>query len=91
MPLVTGILLLVLFQDRLPVISMARWRLPLEAAATIAFLTVLIMLTGGITSPDSFGYILLLGAGSLWARLVCPILAAVTAIAYLFAVVVASV
>ncbi len=49
------------------------------------------MLTGGITSPYFFGYILLLGAGSLWARgLGPPILAAVTAIAYLFAVVVAS-
>jgi diguanylate cyclase (GGDEF)-like protein len=89
--LVTGILLLVLFQDLLPATSMARWRLPLEAAATIAFLTVLIMLTGGITSPYFFGYILLLGAGSLWARgLGPPILAAVTAIAYLFAVIIAS-
>ncbi len=89
--LVTGILLLVLFQDLLPATSMARWRLPLEAGATIAFLTALVMLTGGIISPYFFGYILLLGAGSLWARgLGPPILAAVTAIAYLFAVIVAS-
>jgi diguanylate cyclase (GGDEF)-like protein len=89
--LVAGILLLVLFQDLLPASSMSRWRLPLEALATIVFLTVLVMLTGGLRSPYFFGYILLLGAGSLWARgLGPPILAAAAAIAYLFAVIVSS-
>jgi diguanylate cyclase (GGDEF)-like protein len=89
--LVVGILLLVLFQDVLPSGSLARWRLPLEGAATIGFLTFLVMLTGGLASPFFFGYILLLGAGSLWATgLGTLLLASVTVLAYLLAVVVSS-
>ena len=89
--LVIGIVLLVVFQDLLPATSLARWRLPLEAAATIVFVTVLVILTGGLRSPYFFGYILVLGAGSLWATGWVPlVLAVATAIAYLFAVVVAS-
>jgi diguanylate cyclase (GGDEF)-like protein len=89
--LVVGIVLLVLFQDLLPATSLARWRMPLEAAATTVWLTILVMLTGGLTSPYFFGYILLLAAGSLWASgWGAPILALVTTIAYLLAVVVAS-
>ena len=89
--LVVGIVLLVLFQDVLSTTSLGRWRLPLEGAATIVFLTILLMLTGGFRSPYFFGYILLLGAGSLWATgLGPPILASVTAGAYLVAVVASS-
>ncbi|MEX2546163.1 MAG: diguanylate cyclase [Chloroflexota bacterium] len=89
--LVVGIILLVLFQDLLPTSSLARWRLPLEGAATITFVTVLLILTGGYRSPFFFGYILLLGAGSLWATgLGPPILAGVTALAYLVAVAISS-
>jgi diguanylate cyclase (GGDEF)-like protein len=89
--LVVGIVFLVLFQDVLSTSSLGRWRLPLEGAATIAFLTILVLLTGGFTSPYFFGYILLLGAGSLWATgLGPPILAGATAAAYVVAVLVAS-
>ncbi len=89
--LVVGIVLLVVFQDLLPTSSLARWRLPLEGASTITFLTVLLILTGGYSSPFFFGYILLLGAGSLWATgLGPPILAGVTALAYLVAVAISS-
>ncbi len=89
--LVIGIVLLVVFQDVLPAGSFARWRSTLEVAAVIVFLTILLMLTGGFQSPYFFGYILLLGVGSLWASgLWPPILAAVTVAAYLLAVVVSS-
>src|SRR5688572_8005358 len=43
--LVVGIVLLVLFQDLLPSTSLARWRLPLEGAAAIVFVTILVTLT----------------------------------------------
>lgn len=89
--LVIGIVLLVLFQDLLPTSSLARLRIPLEGGATIAFLTVLVMLTGGFTSPYFFGYILLLGAGSLWATGFVPgILTMVTATAYVAGVAISS-
>jgi diguanylate cyclase (GGDEF)-like protein len=88
--LVAGIVLLVLFQDLLPTTSLARWRLPLEGAAAIIFVTLLVALTGGISSEYFFGYILLLGAGSLWAAGYGPIvLTAVSVFAYLLAVFVA--
>jgi diguanylate cyclase (GGDEF)-like protein len=89
--LVVGIILLVLFQDVLSSGSLGRLRLPLEGTATILFLTVLLMLTGGYKSPFFFGYILLLGAGSLWATgWGPPVLATVTAAAFLAAVFVGS-
>jgi diguanylate cyclase (GGDEF)-like protein len=89
--LVTGIVLLVVFQDVLPTGSIARWRALLECAAVIVFLTILVMLTGGFRSPFFFGYVLLLGIGSLWASGPGPpILAAVTVAAYLLAVIVSS-
>ncbi|MGI8929108.1 MAG: GGDEF domain-containing protein, partial [Candidatus Limnocylindrales bacterium] len=89
--MVVGIVLLVLFQDVLPQGSLRRWRGLFEGAAVIVFLTVLMMVTGGLRSPFFFGYILLLGIGSLWTRGLGPaILAAVTVIAYLVAVIVSS-
>jgi diguanylate cyclase (GGDEF)-like protein len=85
--LALGAIVIVLFQDVLPVGSLGRWRLPLEAVVTIVFLTVLLVLTGGHTSPFFFGYILLLGAASLWASgLGPPVLAMATSIAYLVGV-----
>jgi len=85
--LALGAIVIVLFQDVLPVGSLGRWRLPLEAAVAIIFLTVLLVLTGGHTSPFFFGYILLLGAASIWASgLGPPILALATSAAYLIGV-----
>ena len=89
--LVVGIVFLVLFQDVLPTRSLARWRAQVEGAAVVVFLTILLMLTGGFRSPFFFGYILLLGIGSLWSSGVGPpILAAITVVVYLLAVVVSS-
>lgn len=89
--LVVGIVLLVVFQDVLPAGSLGRWRGILEGAAVIVFLTILLMVTGGFKSPFFFGYILLLGIASLWSRgFGPPILAAITVVAYLLAVIVSS-
>ena len=88
--LVVGIVLLVVFQDLLPAMSLARWRMPLEGAAAIVFVTLLVALTGGLRSEYFFGYILVLGAGSLWASGFGPlVLTAVATVAYLLAVIVA--
>ena len=88
--LVAGIVLLVLFQDLLPTPILARWRLPLEGGAAIVFVTILVALTGGLRSEYFFGFILVLGAGSLWASRYGPLmLLGATAIAYLLAVIVA--
>jgi len=89
--LVIGIVLLVVFQDVLPTGSLSRWRAQLEAGAVIVFLTVLLMLTGGVRSPFFLGFVLLLGIGSLWSSGWGPaILAAITVPVYLLAVIVSS-
>ncbi|HUR16619.1 MAG TPA: diguanylate cyclase [Candidatus Limnocylindrales bacterium] len=86
-----GVFAIVLLQDVLPAGRLGRWRLPLEAGSAVAFLTMLLILTGGQESAYFFGYILLLGAGSLWASGLGPVvLALVTSVSYLFAVVIAS-
>jgi diguanylate cyclase (GGDEF)-like protein len=88
--LVAGIVLLVVFQDLLPTTSLARWRMPLEGAAALVFVTLLVALTGGIRSEYFFGYLLVLGAGALWAAGYGPvILTAASIVAYLLAVIVA--
>ena len=85
--LALGAIVIVLFQDILPVGSLGQWRLPIEAGAAIVFLTILLALTGGHTSPFFFGYILLLAAASVWASgLGPPILAFATSTAYLIGV-----
>lgn len=85
--LALGAIVILLFQDILPAGSLGRLRLPLEAAVAIGFITVLLVLTGGHTSPFFFGYILLLGAGSVWASgLGPPVLAIATSTAYLIGV-----
>ncbi len=87
--LALGAIVIVLFEDILPVSSLGRWRLPLEAAVAIVFLTVLLILTGGHASPFFFGYILLLGAACVWASgLGPPILVVTTSAAYLVGVLV---
>jgi diguanylate cyclase (GGDEF)-like protein len=89
--LVVGIVLLVFFQDILPPERMSRWRLRLEAIAVIVFLAVLVALTGGYASPYFFGFVLLLGAGSLWATGGGSLLLALLSIvAYVIAVLVGS-
>lgn len=78
--LVVGIVLLVFFQDVLPADRLSRWRLRLEALAIVGFLAVLVALTGGYASPYFFGFVLLLGAGSLWATGTSSLLLAVLSI-----------
>lgn len=85
--LALGAIVTVLFQDVLPVGSLGAWRQPLEAAVAIVFLTALLVQTGGHSSPFFFGYILLLGAASVWASGIGPpIMAASISAAYLFGV-----
>ena len=87
--LALGAFATLLIQEVLPVSSLGRWRLPLEAAAAIVFITVLLVLTGGQTSPFFFGYILLLGAAAVWAPGLGAIMLALgTGIAYLIGVLV---
>ena len=85
--LALGAIVIVLFQDIMPASSLGRWRQPIEATGALVFLTVLLVLTGGHNSPFFFGYILLLGAGSVWASGLGPaILALATSTAYLIGV-----
>lgn len=86
-----GLILIELFQDVLPAAALGRWRMPLEAAIVLVFLTVLIAMTGGHESPYFFGYILLVGAAALsTAEFGGVVLAVISSIAYLAAVVVAA-
>jgi diguanylate cyclase (GGDEF)-like protein len=85
--LAAGAMVIILFQEILPAGSLGRWRQPIEALGALTFLTILLVLTGGQSSPFFFGYILLLGAGSVWASgLGAAILAVATAMAYLIGV-----
>jgi diguanylate cyclase (GGDEF)-like protein len=87
--LALGAFVTVLSQEILPLGSLGRWRLPIEAGAAITFLTILLVLTGGKDSPFFFGYILLLGAGSVWASVRgAAVLALATSTAYLVGVLV---
>lgn len=82
-----GAFLIVLFQDLLPPSGFGRWRLPLEAFAAVAYLTALVVLSGGHASPYFFGFILLVGGAALWSSGVRPsLLAAVASVAYVLAV-----
>ena len=86
-----GLIMIELFQDVLPPSTLGRWRLPIEAAVVLVFLTVLIAMTGGHDSPYFFGYILLVGAAALSAEdLGAAILAVVSSVAYIAAVLFAS-
>ena len=86
-----GLILIELFQDVLPASALGEWRQPVEATIVLIFLTVLIAMTGGQDSPYFFGYILLVGgAGLTTSDLGAAVLAVVSSIAYLAAVVVAA-
>lgn len=85
--LALGAFLIVLGQDILPLSLLGKWRYPVEAVSAITFVSLLIYLTGGHTSPFFFGYLLLLSGASLWARGTLPfVLALLTSAAYLLAV-----
>lgn len=90
--LVAGLFLIVIFEDVLPATSLGRMRLRLEALTAIVFVTLLLILTGGVDSPYYFGYVLvLLAAASVWASgFGPPLLAVLTSTAYLVGVVVAA-
>ena len=82
--LALGLFLTVLFQEIVPVRMFGGLRAPLEVALALAYLTALLSLTGGRTSPYFFGYALLLFAGALSAGGLWPIvLTLFTAAAYL--------
>ena len=86
--LAVGMFLIVLFGDVLPPRALGRLRRPIEAVATIGFLTILLMLTGGHESPYFLGFILLLSAASVAsAGIGQAVLAVVTSAAYIGAVV----
>lgn len=88
--LALGLFLAVFFQDILPTQLLGRWRVPLEVLLALAYLTVLLYLTGGRTSPYFFGYALLLFAGALLADGLWPaVLMLATAAAYLAGVLIA--
>ena len=88
--LALGLFLAVFFQDILPIQLLGRWRVPLEVVLALAYLTVLIYLTGGRASPYFFGYALLLFAGALLADWLWPaVLMLATAAAYLAGVFIA--
>lgn len=75
--LAVGALLIVVGQDLFPMHLLGRLRGPIEASAVLGFLTLLVVLTGGYTSPFFVGYLLLLAGASLWARGAGPHLLAV--------------
>ena len=85
--LILALFLVVLSQDMLPLSLLGRWRYSVEAGTAIAYVSLLIFLTGGHTSPFFFGYLLLLASSSLWQRETMPfVLALITGFAYLPAV-----
>jgi len=84
-----GLILIELFQDVLPRSALGRWRLPLEAAIVLVFVTLLIGMTGGHDSPYFFGYILLVGAAAMSASDIgAAALAIISSLAYVGAVIV---
>ena len=83
-----GLIVIELFQDVLPPTALGRWRLPVEAATALVFLTVLIGMTGGHESPYFFGYVLLVGAAALTtAGVWAAILAVASSASYIVAIV----
>jgi diguanylate cyclase (GGDEF)-like protein len=79
--LTIGLLLVVVGQDLLPTHLLGRLRAPVEAGFVLAFLTVLVALTGGYTSPFFLGYVLVLAGASLWAQGIGPFILALAAFA----------
>ncbi len=73
---VTGMLMLVL-QDVVPRTVLRKISGPLQGLLAIGFVTGLVAMTGGLTSPFTFGFPLIVGAGAL---LVAPRIALALAI-----------
>lgn len=73
---VTGLVMLVL-QDVVPRTAIRRLGGPLQGLLALAFVTGLVALTGGLQSPFTFGFPLIVGAGAL---LVAPRIALALAV-----------
>ncbi|MFN8622938.1 MAG: diguanylate cyclase [Chloroflexota bacterium] len=81
--LAAGTLFVVFMQDLLPASLSARSRYWIETIGAVAFLTVLVGLTGGLRSPFVVGFFLLIGGASLAGEGMGPIaLALASAAAY---------
>jgi diguanylate cyclase (GGDEF)-like protein len=79
-----GLFLVVVGQEMLPASMLGGRRLAVEAATMIVFVSILILLTGGYQSPFFVGYVLVVGATSLWGDSDAPLLlAAASCVAYL--------
>ena len=59
-------LLVLVAREMLPALGFGRWRAAIEATAFIGFVSIMILLTGGPTSPLFAGYVLLVAGASLW-------------------------
>jgi diguanylate cyclase (GGDEF)-like protein len=82
-----GVVLVVVGQDMLPSAALGQRRLTLEALTMIVFVSILVVLTGGYTSPFFVGYLLVVGSASLWGGRRTPLMLAVVAsVGYLLAV-----
>jgi len=82
-----GVVLVVVGQDMLPAAVLGPRRLTVEALTMIVFVSILVVLTGGYTSPFFVGYLLVVGSASLWGSTRTPLLLAVAAsIGYVLAV-----
>jgi diguanylate cyclase (GGDEF)-like protein len=80
---VTGEILVIL-QDILPTTRLRTARGPLQAVLAIGFASVLVALTGGLDSPFTFAFPLIVGAGALLAApRVALVLALIAAASYL--------
>ncbi len=77
--LAAGILFVVFMQDLLPESVLGRSRYWIEAGAAIAFMAVLVGLSGGLSSPFLPGFFLIVAGASLAIDGVAPILLAILA------------
>lgn len=82
---VTGLVMLIL-QDVVPRTAVRRIGGPLQALLALAFATTLVALTGGLSSPFTFAFPLIVGAGALLVQpRIALVLAILTTAAYLLA------
>jgi len=77
--LAAGILFVVFMQDLLPASVLGRARYWIEAGAALAFMAVLVGLSGGLSSPFLPGFFLIVAGASLAIDGMAPILLAVLA------------
>jgi glycosyltransferase XagB len=69
-----GLCLFAFAQDLLPISLLGRRRLAVEAAALLLFISIVVALTGGYTSPLTIGYVLLIAGAALWRDPKAPLL-----------------